>query len=216
MELFSILNNHIPENGTVIIVVAKTGDRLTASIALRNEGVKDPAKDYIQPLALCGTPEELDENFEKEIVKPIEQSAGLQSSMKEFEAAQQVAAANSKAKADEKKQKAEAAKKKAAAQKAALDAAKSLVDAKKWSEAAGKYREILANEALELSDSQKASVKKMLESCESRDGGLFGSGDIDIDITEFEVIEAQAEESTDGELEDMPDDGENNTENDEN
>ena len=193
MKLFNILSNAVSDGDTVIIVATRTGDSFTVSVSAKCGNVKDTAKDHIQPFVLKGTPAELDASFEDEILKPVTQSAGLQTSMKSYEAALAVAQANSKAKANEKKKAADEAKKVAAAQKKALDEAKALMDEKKWGEASRKYNAILADDGLKLSDTQKAAIRKNIDTCENNDGGLFG-GEIEepVDIT----VEGSTEEFT--------------------
>ena len=220
MKLFSIINDSIPEGEQVVIVVAKTGCTLTASVDVRNEGIKDDAKNFIQPLVLRGSAQELDEQFENEIVTPMQQTAGLHTSMAEYEAAKQVAQAKSKAATEAAQKAKDAAKKKAEAQKKALAEAKALADAKKWTEAANKYRHILADESLGLSDTQKASIRKNIETCESRDGGLFGEGGDPSDAIEtietVELIEDEDLSTAEENQEENPDSEEENNEETEN
>lgn len=217
MKLFSIISDNIPEGAQVVIVATKTGGNITVSTDVRNDAVKDDAKNFIQPLVLRGTPQELDEQFESEIVKPIQETAGLHTSMAEYEAAKQVAQSKSKAAAEAAQKAKDAAKKKADALKKAIEEAKKLTDAGKWTEAAKKFRDILADNSLELSDAQKTSIQKNIDTCESKDGGLFGGGDDN--SSEMETIELMEDgdenPAANSDTEEDTDSEENNNENEE-
>lgn len=79
---------------------------MTVSTLIRANGLKDEAKNHIQPVIVTGTAEELDAEFIAAVQQPISRASGLLRNMKEFEESADKAAANSKAE-QEKKAKAE-------------------------------------------------------------------------------------------------------------
>ena len=88
MNMFEELNKIMGVGNDTTIVIRKLAeDKMTVSVNFRNNAVKDEAKDLLQPFIVSGTPAELDGGFVAEISKPIAESAGLQTSMQEFEAA---------------------------------------------------------------------------------------------------------------------------------
>lgn len=113
MNLFKTLAGILSGDTDITIVIRKTGEnKLVVSTNLTNHGVEDPAKRVIAPFVVSGSPEELDAEYISVITEPLEQSTGLQTSMKNFEASAKAAKAASKA-ASELKQKVESAKREA-------------------------------------------------------------------------------------------------------
>lgn len=162
MNLFKTLAGVLKENADITIVVRKAADdKLTASVSFRNNNVKDPARDVIAPFVVSGTPEEMDTEFAGLIAQPLEQSAGIQTSMENFEASKKAAQAKSQAAAEAKKQAAD--EKKAAQSKVdkAIADAKRLILEKKWQEA----KAVLETARSENPNVRSADIAKMLDTC---------------------------------------------------
>ena len=107
MELFTKLSEIMGEGCTLTINLAKTNDKMTASVLPGNALVKDAAKNKIVPLNICGTPEELDEGFVNAIIQPVASTNKMLVDMKSFE---ETLAAAKAASEMEKQAKEEAAK----------------------------------------------------------------------------------------------------------
>lgn len=115
--IFKELATFLEEGCDINITVRKVADKMVACVSYNNTNVKDEAKRMIPPFTVSGTAEELDEEFVNVIKEPLQKSQGLQTSMKEFEAAMEVAKANTKAAAEAKKKENDAKKKEADAEK---------------------------------------------------------------------------------------------------
>ena len=162
MNLFKTLAGVLKENADITIVVRKgADDKLTASVSFRNNNVNDPARDVIAPFVVSGTPEEMDAEFAGLIAQPLEQSAGIQTSMENFEASKKAAQAKSQAAAEAKKKEAE--EKKAAQGKVdkAIAEAKKLILEKKWAEA----KTVLETARSENPGVRSTDIAKMLDTC---------------------------------------------------
>ena len=222
MNLFKTLLDILSKDSDVTIVVRKTGDAtLAVSTALKNNSTTDPAKDAIAPFVVSGTAEELDAEFVSLITAPMEKSAGLQTSMANFEASAKAAQAASKA-ASEAKRKEEDAKKAAKANVTALlNKAKGLMDEKKYGEAKTTYNKAKAEADKAGLSAEKAAAQKGIDACAKHDApDMFASfsdetdtaGDgqetvTDEDPEPSEEPEGTAEEPT--EAEEPEDGGEN-------
>lgn len=166
MNLFETLASILGENADITIVVRKADDdKLIVCTNYKNNSVNDAARNIIAPLVVTGSPAELDAEFVSVISEPIKQSAGLQTSMANFEASKKAAEAKSQA-ASQKKKKAEDTKK---ANKKKFDSlmadAKKLADAKKFTEAKKLYKEALA-----IADgADKAKASSGVDFCEKNE-----------------------------------------------
>ena len=202
MNLFKTLAGILCTNADVTIVIRKMADgRLVTSTRFSNNDVNDDAKDLIAPFNVSGSPEDLDNQFTDLIKEPLEQSSGLQTSMKNFEASKKIAQAKSAAASEAKRK--EDSEKKAAKDKAnkLLSEAKKLMDSRKWKEAKAKL-----TEALKLAESLKpaeatltASIQSALDKCKKYDApDIFSFGN---------AIEEEEEEpsATDGNPDNDPD-----------
>ena len=205
MNLFKTLAGILCTNADVTIVVRKMADgRLVTSTRFSDNDVNDGAKDLIAPFNVSGSPEDLDSQFTDLIKEPLEQSSGIQTSMKNFEASKKVAQAKSAAASEAKRK--EDSEKKAAKDKAnkLLSEAKKLMDSRKWKEAKAKL-----TEALKLAESLKpaeafltASIQSALDKCKKYDApDIFSFGNA---IEEEEEEPSATDENPDGD----PGDGE--------
>ena len=185
MNLFKTLLDILSKDSDVTIVVRKTGDAtLAVSTALKNNSTTDPAKDAIAPFVVSGTAEELDAEFVSLITTPMEKSAGLQTSMANFEASAKAAQAASKA-ASEAKRKEEDAKKAAKANVTALlNKAKGLLDEKKYGEAKAAYTKAKAEAEKAGLAAEKGTAQKGIDTCAKQDApDMFASFGEETDTT---------------------------------
>ena len=202
MNMFEELNKIMGVGNDTTIVIRKLAeDKMTVSVNFRNNAVKDEAKDLLQPFIVSGTPAELDGGFVAEISKPIAESAGLQTSMQEFEAAKKVAEAKSAALADQKKKEKEEEKARKEQYTKYLDAAKKAQAERKWKEAISAL-----TSAKEYADeADKAKCDEGIAYCKELDvPDLFSSGFGDEEETATDAAPAQetpAEEEDDEEQE---------------
>ena len=77
MELFKTLSEVLGDGCTVNLTIAQKDGKMTVSVLPGNNLVKDAAKDNIIPLAVAGSPEELDAEFATLIAKPVAKTTGL-------------------------------------------------------------------------------------------------------------------------------------------
>lgn len=177
MDLFKTIAGILSGDTDITIVVRKTAsDKLVVSTNLRNQALEDPAKGVIAPFVVSGTPEELDAEYAGVITGPLEQSSGLQTSMKNFEASAKAAKAASKAAADL-KQKEESAKREAKnAVTKLLSEADALSKQKKYGQAKEKYSEAAkAAEKAELKDELKKAKAGAAECARKDVPDIFGA-----------------------------------------
>lgn len=170
--IFKELATFLEEGCDINITVRKVADKMVACVSYNNTNVKDEAKRMIPPFTVSGTAEELDEEFVNVIKEPLQKSQGLQTSMKEFEAAMEVAKANTKAAAEAKKKENDAKKKEADAEKRKkeeykkhLDAGNKLKNDKKWKEAIKEYQAALPY----ATDTEKANLTGLITLCKNND-----------------------------------------------
>lgn len=215
MNLFDELNKIMGIGTDVTIVVRKAADdKMVVSTSFRNDAVKDEAKNLLQPFLLKGSPAELDEGFVREISTPLQESAGLQTSMQEFETAKKVAESKSAALAEQKKKEAEEAKKKKEQYKKFLDAAKTAQNERKWKDAITALTE--AKKYAEQADIAK--IEEGIQYCQNQDvPDLFGAmgaepegespiSDINVDTETGEVVEEPENEEGNNDDGDLPED----------
>ena len=96
----------------ITLVIRKKDGTLTVSAMPKANGLKDEAQNHIVPLAVTGTPEELDSGFIQAICQPIQKATGLLTNMSSFEKQAEIAEANSKAAKELKDKEAKEAKEK--------------------------------------------------------------------------------------------------------
>ncbi len=210
--LFEKLHALLTEGSTATIVVAKTADgNLTVSASVNNAKTSDPGKAYIQPFIVSGTPAELDAGFADIIAEPLGRSAGLQTSMAEFEASQKVAKEKSAA-AQAEKNKADKEKKdrKATYDKLVAKAAELEKD-RKYKEAADTY-----TKAAGFADgADKSKAEKKAKDLRAKDVPMldfFGSGSDDSEGNNEETAPEETEETEEPEGTEEPDFNENGEE----
>jgi len=207
MDLFKTLAGILSGDTDITIVVRKTGaDKLIVSTNLCNRDVEDPAKGVIAPFVVSGTPDELDAGYAALITEPLEQSSGLQTSMKNFEASAKAAKAASKA-AAEVKQKEDSAKRETKnAITKLLSEADALFKQKKYRQAKAAYEKAASEaEKADLKDELKKAQAGIAESAKKEVPDIFGAFDMDNDPE-------SGEDSTDTDDESPTEDGDPETE----
>ena len=204
MNMFEELNKIMGVGNDTTIVIRKLAeDKMTVSVNFRNNAVKDEAKDLLQPFIVSGTPAELDGGFVAEISRPIAESAGLQTSMQEFEAAKKVAEAKSAALADQKEKEEKARKEQYTKY---LDAAKKAQAERKWKEAIS----ALTSAKEFASEDDKAKCDEGIAYCKEQDVPDLFSGDGFGEETEAAHAQAQPAEEAPAEQEEAPEEQEQN------
>lgn len=170
MNLFKTISDILSKDSDVTIVIRKTGDdTLAVSTALKNNGTTDPAREVIAPFVVSGTAGELDAEFVSLITAPMERSAGLQSSMANFEASAKAAQAASKAAGEAKRKEEEARKSAKAAVQKTLASADALLKEKKYGEAKALYAKAKADAEKAGLGAEKASAQKGIDACIKND-----------------------------------------------
>lgn len=193
MNLFKTLAGIMTPNADTTIVVRKSTDgKIIVSVSYKNKEVTDPAKDIIAPFVVSGTPEEMDAEFVSLIAEPIEQSAGIQTSMANFEASKKVAQAKSQAAAEAKKKADEEKKANKAKLTKLMDEAKKLDEEKNFSKAISIY-----NEALALADgTERTKVQAAIDACKKKDQpDIFSSMGFDNEEPETDDAQDGSEET---------------------
>lgn len=202
MDLFKTIAGILSGDTDITIVIRKTAsDKLVVSTNLRNQALEDPAKGVIAPFVVSGTPEELDAEYAGIIAGPLEQSSGLQTSMKNFEASAKAAKAASKAAADF-KQKEENAKREAKnTVTKLLSEADALSKQKKYGQAKEKYSEAAkAAEKADLKDELKKAKAGAAECARKDVPDIFGAfADPEPEPEETDAETPEEEEEPEGE-----------------
>ncbi len=93
--------------GNLQLNITKEDEKLIVSVFLQNENCGDNAKNFIPPLVLKGTAEELDNGFFENIVEPIEATSGLMVDMENYLQAQEKAERESAMEKEKEKQEAQ-------------------------------------------------------------------------------------------------------------
>lgn len=140
------------------ITVRKSGNDMVVSVLPKHNGVKDGAKDFITPLVIKGTAEELDAQFVEVLVKGLPKVTGVLSNIKEFEeAAGRTAAASDAMKAQREAE--------AKAKKEKKDKLDGLIKKGDDAKAAGKYIEAIQiyQDAKEFAENPVDLDKKITE-----------------------------------------------------
>lgn len=195
MNLFKTLAGIMTPNADTTIVVRKSTDgKIIVSVSYKNKDVTDPAKDIIAPFVVSGSPEEMDAEFVSLIAQPIEQSAGIQTSMANFEASKKVAQAKSQAAAEAKKKADEEKKANKAKLTKLMDEAKKLAEEKNFSKAISVY-----NEALALADgTERTKVQAAIDACKKKDQpDIFSSMGFEDEEPETNEAQNTSEENGD-------------------
>ncbi|MBL7942468.1 MAG: PRTRC system protein E [Flavobacteriales bacterium] len=186
----------------LIIAISKKGETMTVSVCPKADPAtvkKDDTVESFTPLVISGTADELNEGFFEAVKEPLEKSAGLITSVAEFEeevvkktesskpakakkkAAAPAKPADTDAKKKEEEKKAEAAKKlrekeEAAKAKAitgameAIEKAKKANDIRQWLKACVK-----AEPMLEESDPRKAEIATRIERLKEMVLDMYGA-----------------------------------------
>ena len=84
MEFFKTIAEFLQDGQQLQMAIRKSGDSIAVSILPDNRGVKDKAVENITPLVMSGTPEDFEEGF-ADALKPLAETQGLVSNIKEFE-----------------------------------------------------------------------------------------------------------------------------------
>lgn len=175
------------DNSSTTIVARRNSDgTMTVSVSYK-ASTEDPAANLIQPVCLTGTPDELDAEFVKEISEPLQQSAGLQKSMSDFEASMKLAQESSKAASEEKKKKEEAEKKRKDNLKKLTEAAETAINGKNWNEAITSL-----TKSLEFAtDAEKGKIQNKINECREQLNTIpmFEDYDMDEDLPEADEDE---------------------------
>lgn len=170
MEFFKSINELLGEGCTLVLNVAKKGDKLTVSVLPGNPLVKDNGAKNINPLIIKGTAEELDADFLGVIKEPISRVTGLLVDMATFEKGEEEA----KAKSDMLKKQQEEKKKKEDEFKGYIALAKENAEADKFKDA--KFCLEKAKSSTDGSDAQKNIISETDALIEKKLGGdLFGA-----------------------------------------
>lgn len=141
------------------IKIVKKNGKFTLSLLPKSEA-KDVAIKNIIPLAITGTPAELDENFFEVVSKPLEKSLGIISNIEDYEKASEKAEAEKKEIADKKKQEDEEKKKFSETIKKLEDAIEEIVSAEDFDITKSKEKlQDAVNKVLVMDKSNKLANK---------------------------------------------------------
>lgn len=170
MEFFKKINELLGEGCTLVMNVAKKGDKLVIGVLPGNPLVKDVAAKNVAPLNITGTPEELDEGFIGAISEPIARVSGLLVDMASFEKAEE----ETKAKSAMLKKQQEEKKKKEDEFKGFIALARENVEANKFKDA--KFCVEKAKASTDNSDAQKKTLSEVSALIEQKlNGDIFGA-----------------------------------------
>lgn len=94
---FQSMNQMMTPDVDITLVIRKSADGCMAvSLLPKSNTLKNEAQNNIVPLALNGTPEELDSEFLQVVFRPIQKASGLITNMAQFEAQAEKAASSGK------------------------------------------------------------------------------------------------------------------------
>ena len=82
---FSKLSQCLTPQTSVNLTVHSQDGILSVSVFPKAKGLKDEAKNHLQPIVLTGTAQELDDGFFDAIAQPIEKASKMLAGMKQFE-----------------------------------------------------------------------------------------------------------------------------------
>lgn len=170
MEFFKKISELLGEGCTLVMNVAKKGDKLVVGVLPGNPLVKDAGAKNIAPLNIVGTADELDEGFISAIEEPISRVTGLLVDMESFEKAEEEA----KAKSEVLRKQQEEKKKKEEMFKGFIALAKENLDADKFKDS--KYCLEEAKKSTDGSESQKKILSETSALIEKKlNGDIFGA-----------------------------------------
>ena len=109
---FTQINQMMNQGVDITLVIRKKEGQLMVSTMPKSNGLKDEAQNFIIPLNLTGTPEELDAEFITLISQPIRKAAGLLTNMSNYEKQAEFAQENSRAAKEQKEKEEKIAKEK--------------------------------------------------------------------------------------------------------
>ena len=82
---FKELSQMMTEGTNISLTVRSRDGLLTVSLLPKAKGLKDEAKNHLQPIVLTGSAEELDAGFFDAVQQPVQKATGLLAGMKSFE-----------------------------------------------------------------------------------------------------------------------------------
>lgn len=133
---FQSMNQMMTPGVDITLVIRKSADgRMAVSVLPKSGSLRNEAQNNIVPLALNGTPEELDAGFLQTVVRPVQKVSGLITNMAQFEAQADKAASSSKGAKDQKSKESKEDKEKREKYEKHLKKAKELIEARKHKEA---------------------------------------------------------------------------------
>ncbi len=164
-NLFKQFGQLLQENAQAVLVIQKTATGLSVSVTIRNSDVKDEAAKAIPPFVVSGSPEELDESFMDAVLEPMQEVAGIHTSMRQFEEAKKAAMEKSAEALSKKKADADEKKAKKAKYDKLVEEAQKAVEEKNWKKAA----ELFDKAAEGADEPEKAKATKKAEECRQKD-----------------------------------------------
>lgn len=168
---FTQINQLMNQGIDITLVIRKKEGQLTVSTLPKSNGLKDEAQNYIVPLTITGTPEELDMGYLQAVCQPIQKATGLITNMSQFEEQAEKASANSKAAKELKDKAAKQEKEKKDKFDKLMKKAEELEKEQKLSEALTNLqqaRTVATSQAIKAVDDKIAAIKFKL-----RQGSLF-------------------------------------------
>lgn len=173
---FQSMNRMMTPNVDITLVIRKYADgRMAVSVLPKSGTLKNEAQNNIVPLALNGTPEELDAGFLRAVARPVQKVSGLITNMAQFEAQADKAASSGKGAKGSKNTESKEDKEKREKYERNLKKADELIEARKHQEAADaltEARKYAKPDDLKNIDSRIEEQKKL-----ANQGDLFAMMD---------------------------------------
>ncbi len=170
------MNRMMTPNVDITLVIRKYADgRMAVSVLPKSGTLKNEAQNNIVPLALNGTPEELDAGFLRAVARPVQKVSGLITNMAQFEAQADKAASSGKGAKGSKNTESKEDKEKREKYERNLKKADELIEARKHKEAADaltEARKYAKPDDLKNIDSRIEEQKKL-----ANQGDLFAMMD---------------------------------------
>ena len=133
---FQSMNRMMTPGVDITLVIRKSADgRMAVSVLPKSGNLRNEAQNNIVPLALNGTPEELDAGFLQTVARPVQKVSGLITNMAQSEAQADKAASSGKGAKDQKSKESKEDKEKREKYEKHLKKAKELIEARKHKEA---------------------------------------------------------------------------------
>lgn len=133
---FQSMNRMMTPGVDITLVIRKSADgRMAVSVLPKSGSLRNEAQNNIVPLALNGTPEELDAGFLQTVARPVQKVSGLITNMAQFEAQADKAASSGKGAKDQKNKESKEDKEKREKYDRHLKKAKELIEARRHKEA---------------------------------------------------------------------------------